>query len=125
MPVLLAPLGEVRQRLRKLLAGRATLQMCFAAPILAPAKLKTQELKAGFGLVPTERDDPRLLSGQGQQEFPQALTQRFVEGFGVLLLFECAHKVVRVSSQARLTVTALLDNLFKPQIKRVVQGHVG
>lgn len=93
MPVLLAPLGEVRQRLRKLLAGRAALQMCFAAPILAPAKLKTQELKAGFGLVPTERDDPRLLRGQGQQEFPQALTQRFVEGFGVLLLFECAHKV--------------------------------
>ena len=101
--------------------------MRLSGPVFAPAKLETQEVEPGLArcVRRTERNNPRFLCRQFQPELPQSLSQPFIEALGVCLFLECAHKIIRISDQARFPTTVRDDHFLKPQVECVVQVHIG
>src|SRR5215831_9364939 len=98
--------------------------MSFA--VRTPTKFETQKVEAGLSAaVATERYDPRLLRRQFQSELPQTFSQLPVETLCFFFLPEAAHKIVCVSVQESAASTATLEHSFEPQIKRIVQVHIG
>lgn len=127
MAILLAPLGEALQGRPQLSARRPPLQMRFPRPILPPAKLKPQELKAvlPWGRLAAEGEEAGLLGRQDQPEFLQAWPQGRVEPLRLPLILKCADIIIGVSEQARFPPTLRLDHLLKPQVEHLVQVHIG
>ncbi len=83
--------------------------MVFPCPVLVPAKLEAQKLKAGLRCwgLPTEGNDPRLLGRELQPELPQSLAQHRVEAFGLWLPFKCTNEIVCVPDQTCLSSTLM------------------
>ena len=126
MAILLTPFGYAFDGVSKLLPRGAPLETCLSFAVGAPAKFETQKVKTGFSApVATKRDYPSLLRRQFQSELLQTLFQLPVEALRIFFHSETAHEVVCVSNQECGAFTATLEHSLEPQIKRVVQVHVG
>jgi len=67
-----------------------------------------------------EAHDPRLFFCQFQSEFSEAIRQVPLELFRIVSVLEIHHEIICESRQVRLSLTALLDLLFEPEIKNEV-----
>src|SRR3972149_3132893 len=124
---LLAPLGEVGQRVAELLAGGPPLDVRLTGAILSPGKLKPEKIEPRCArlAVPAESNNPAFGGGQLKSELLQTMLQRPVEMLRLVLMFEPADEIICVSNQACLALRVPLDHFVKPQIQRVVQIHIG
>ena len=102
MAALLAPRGEVRQRVAEFLPGRPPLQMRLAGAIGSPAELESEEIEPRCSRLagPVERDHPALGGGQLKSELFQTMLQRPEEMLRLVLILERADEIIGVSDYA-------------------------
>ena len=127
MAALLAPLGEVGQRISELLARGPPLDMRLARAVFSPGKLKPEKIEPrGARLAGrAERNHPAFGGGQLKSELFQAMLQRPKEMLRLVLILERANEIVCVSNQACLACRVPLHHFVKPHIQRVMQVDVG
>src|SRR2546422_2866253 len=121
MTTLLAPLGEVQQRVAELLARCPPLQMRFASAILSPVKLKPKEVEPYCTRlrIPAEGNHPALGGGQLKPELLQTMLQRPKEMARFVLILERARSEEHTSelqSRLHLVCRLLLEKKKKTSI---------
>lgn len=104
-------------------------------PALATIVGKTQEVKGvGFSSavlefvacrISTKRNDSGFVLSNFEIEFTQSLNQRRVELLGFVFVLKAAHKVICVPYHVGFTLASRAYSLLKPQVKRIVQVHIG
>ncbi len=124
---LLAPLGEVGDRVAQFLSGSSARDVRFARAVFVPAKLEPEKVepRRAWLVASTEVHHSSLVSSQLQAVLFESELKHLKEGRGVLFILECADEIIRVSNETRLASYVSLHHLLKPQVKCVVQVHVG
>src|SRR5512134_1850675 len=97
--------------------------MRLARLVFPPPKLKSKKVEAGTPQSPVgvERNNLRFVCGQFQVEFPQALTQHFIEALSILFFLEGTDEVVCVPNETGFAPTVWNNHFLKPLIECEVQ----
>jgi hypothetical protein len=127
LAILFAPLGEVGNRVAELLPRCSAHDVWLAGAVFVPAKLEPEKVEPRCAWLVGTREvhHSRLVSSQLEAELSEPKLESLEEGLGVSLILKCANEVIGVSDQTRFPLRVGLHHFLKPQIKRLVQVHMG
>src|SRR5258705_11663263 len=97
--------------------------MCEAEKVECPRPRTTSP--GPFFSEPSELHQSRLCCFQLQMKLSQSFSHCLEEPFGILAMLEARQKVIRIAKVIGSSPARALEPSLKPQVKRVMQVHIG